>query len=270
MTDTDFEIRGTTAVVTGSSRGIGESISKRFAEQGVDVVVCSRDIDAVTTTADTINSSESTSGSALAVECDVTDWPSVQNLADQAKSAFGAVDILVNNAGVSFQAPFEELSQNAWGTIIDTNLNGVFNCTRIIGDGMIRNDGGGTIINISSVAGRDGAPEMSHYAASKAALDTLTRTLAYEWSQYGIRVNGVAPGLIATEGLKQQMNIDGDDIDLEETDRQIGTPEEIAMVVQFLASNAARYIQGQTIDVEGVPRMAHTRHHDATAYVRGG
>ncbi|MFP8890453.1 SDR family NAD(P)-dependent oxidoreductase [Natrialbaceae archaeon A-CW2] len=260
MAGQEFDIDGETAIVTGASSGIGRAIAERYAENGVDVVVCARSVDDLEAVADDINESDAP-GEALAVECDITDWNAVEAMAEATVEAFGGIDILVNNAGASFRAPFEEFSQNAWRTIVNINLNGTFNCTQVVGEYM-REAGSGTIINVSSVASRDGAPEMAHYAASKAGMNNLTRTLSYEWAKYGIRVNCIAPGLIATEGVESQMGISVGSIDLEEVDRQIGIPDEIATVAQFLASPAARYILGETIVVEGVPRIARTRHHE--------
>jgi len=194
-------------------------------------------------------------------ECDVRDWNAIESLVQATEEEFGRIDVLVNNAGASFESPFEELSQNAWQTIVDINLNGAFNFSRVVGERMINGDGG-TIINISSVAARDGAPMMAHYAAAKSGLNTLTRTLGYEWAKYDIRVNGIMPGLIITEGLESQRGISADDIDTGSVDRQVGTPDELARVAQFLASSGAAYIQGETITVEGVPRIPHTEHHD--------
>ncbi|WP_265112076.1 SDR family NAD(P)-dependent oxidoreductase [Halosolutus halophilus] len=259
MAGTEFDIDGEAAIVTGASSGIGRAIAERYADNGVNVVVCARSVDDLEAVADGINESDRP-GKALAVECDITDWDMVESVAEATIEEFGSIDVLVNNAGASFRAPFEEFSQNAWSTIVDINLNGTFNCIQVVGEYM-REAGDGTIINISSVAGRDGAPDMAHYAASKAGMNNLTRTLAYEWAEYGIQVNCIAPGLIATEGVESQMGISVDDIDLEKTDRQIGVPDEIARVAQFLASPAAQYIQGETITVEGVPRIARTRHH---------
>jgi len=260
MTTTGFKIRGSTAVVTGSSSGIGRAIVERFARDGVDVVVSSRSQENVDPVAESINEAEH-DGSAIALECDVRDWDAVEALVERTTAELGPIDIWVNNAGASFVAPFEDISQNGWKTIIDINLHGAFNCAQVVGDQM-RERGEGTIINISSVAARDGAPKMTHYAASKAGMNNLTRTLAYEWAEYGIRVNGIMPGLIATEGLESQEGIGADDIDRDEVDRQIGTPDELASVAQFLASPAASYVIGETITVEGVPRIARTSHHE--------
>jgi NAD(P)-dependent dehydrogenase (short-subunit alcohol dehydrogenase family) len=255
-----YEVAGETAVVTGSSTGIGRAIAERFAATGVDVVVTSRDQDRVDAVADDLNDQEYP-GEAIAVECDVREWEAIESLVEVTEDELGPIDVLVNNAGASFEAPFEELSRNAWRTIVDINLNGAFNFSRVVGDQMMEH-GGGTIINISSVAARDGAPMMSHYASAKSGLNTLTRTLGYEWAEYDINVNGIMPGLILTEGLASQRSIDADDIDVDSVDRQIGLPDEVATVVQFLASPAARYVQGETVVVEGVPRIPHTEHHD--------
>jgi len=200
-------------------------------------------------------------GDAIPIVCDVTERDSIEALLERATETFGPIDILVNNAGASFTAPFEDISENGWKTILDINLSGAVNCSQIIGEQM-RTRGQGTIINISSVAARDGSPEMAHYGAAKAGMNNLTRTLAYELNEDGIRTNGIMPGLVATEGLKSQIGIGAEDIDESMVDRQIGTPTEIASVVQFLASPAARYILGETIAVEGVPRIARTRHHE--------
>jgi NAD(P)-dependent dehydrogenase (short-subunit alcohol dehydrogenase family) len=260
MTTELFDVEGTTAVVTGSSTGIGRAIAERFAADGVDVVVSSRDQDRVDSVAADINDSDRP-GRALPVACDVREWDAIEALVEATEAELGSIDVLVNNAGASFEAPFEELSRNAWGTILDINLNGAFNCSRIVGDRMIEGDGG-HIVNISSVAARDGAPMMTHYAAAKSGLNSLTRTLGHEWAKYDIGVNGIMPGLVVTEGLESQRGISASDVDTDAVDRQIGLPEEIASVVQFLVSPAASYVQGETIVVEGVPRIPHTDHHD--------
>jgi NAD(P)-dependent dehydrogenase (short-subunit alcohol dehydrogenase family) len=158
-------------------------------------------------------------------------------------------------------APFEEISENGWKTIVDINLHGAFNCTQVVGERMREGDGG-AVINVSSVAARDGAPGMTHYAAAKSGLNNLTWTLGHEWAKYGIRVNGVMPGLVATEGLESQEGIAADDIDRDEVDREIGLPDEVATVVQFLASPAASYVQGQTVVAGGVPRIPRTSLHE--------
>ncbi|MFT4947231.1 MAG: 3-oxoacyl-[acyl-carrier protein] reductase [Natronomonas sp.] len=258
--DTDeFDIRGSTAVVTGSSSGIGQAIVERFADQGVDVVVTSRELDNIEPVAEAINESDR-AGTALPIACDIRDWQAIESLIEETTETLGPIDVWVNNAGASFMAPFEEISENGWKTIVDINLNGTFNCTQLVGEEM-RSNGGGTIVNISSVAARDGAPRMTHYAAAKSGMNTLTRTLAYEWAEYDVRINGIMPGLVATEGLRSQEGIAADDIDQTTVHREIGLPDEIATVVQFLASPAASFMQGETVVAEGIPRIPRTSLH---------
>lgn len=259
MTTEDFSVDGDVAVITGSSSGIGRAIAERYAADGVDVVVSSRDQNAVDDVAEAINDSDA-SGTAIGVRCDVRDWEAIEALVATTEERLGPIDVLVNNAGASFESPTMELSENAWATIVEINLNGAFNFARIVGERM-RDGNGGTILNISSVAGRDGIPGMAHYSAAKAGMNNLTRTLGYEWAPFGIRVNGIMPGLVSTEGVESQLGISVADIDRTVVDRQIGTPDEIAALAQFLASPAASYIQSETVVAEGVPRIAKTEHH---------
>ena len=249
MTTEQFSVAGDTALVTGASSGIGREIAERFADDGAEVVVCSREQDNVDPVADGI---EDAGGSALAVECDVRERDSVEALVEATVEEFGGLDTLVNNAGASFMANFEGISENGWKTIVDINLHGTYHCTQAAGE-VMREAGGGTIVNFASVAGQEGAPYMSHYAAAKAGVVNLTSTLAYEWADDGVRVNCIAPGFVATPGVASQMGVTADDIDREEVDRKIGTSEEIADVTQFLASPAASYLTGETITARGVP-----------------
>jgi 3-oxoacyl-[acyl-carrier protein] reductase len=249
MTTEQFSVDGDTALVTGASSGIGRAIAERFADDGAEVVVCSREQDNVDPVADEIADS---GGSALAVECDVRERDSVEALFEATVEEFGGLDTLVNNAGASFMANFEGISENGWKTIVDINLHGTYHCTQAAGE-VMREAGSGKIVNFASVAGQEGAPFMSHYAAAKAGVVNLTSTLAYEWADDGVRVNCVAPGFVATPGVESQMGVTADEIDREEVDRKIGTSEEIADVTQFLASPASSYLTGETITARGVP-----------------
>ena len=253
MTNQRFDLTGETAIVTGASSGIGKTIAEQFASEGADVVVCSREIDNVDPVAAGIEESER-SGRALAVECDVTDREAVEALVDATAEEFGGVDVLVNNAGASFMADFEEISPNGWETIVDINLTGTFHCTQVAGERM-REDGGGVVINVASVAGQRGSPRMSHYGAAKAGVINLTKTLSHEWAGDGVRVNCIAPGFVATPGVESQMGVSADEIDRSEVERRIGTTEEIADLAQFLASPASSYVVGETVTAAGVPRI---------------
>ncbi|SEO09086.1 NAD(P)-dependent dehydrogenase, short-chain alcohol dehydrogenase family [Halorientalis persicus] len=245
-----FAVEGQTALITGASQGIGRSIAERFADDGADVVICSREQEKVDEVAEGINAEDG--GECLAIECDVTDRDAVDALVEATVEEFGGVDILVNNAGASFMANFEGISENGWKTIVDINLHGTYHCTQAAGEVMREGDGG-VIVNFSSVAGNRGAPFMSHYAAAKAAVSNLTSTLAFEWAEDDVRVNCIAPGFVATPGVESQMGVSADDIERSEVDRQIGVEEEIADLAQFLASDASSYITGETITAKGVP-----------------
>jgi NAD(P)-dependent dehydrogenase (short-subunit alcohol dehydrogenase family) len=251
-----FGVDGRTAIVTGASSGIGKAIAERFAADGTDVVVCSREQDNVDPVAEEIEDSDR-DGRVLAVECDVTDRDAVEALVDATVEEFGGVDVLVNNAGASFMAPFEVISENGWETIVDINLHGTYHCTQVAGEQM-REDGGGAVINLASVAGQKGSPHMSHYGAAKAGVINLTSTLAFEWAGDDVRVNCIAPGFVATPGVESQMGVSAEDIDRESVERRIGTAEEIADLAQFLASPAASYVVGETITAAGVPDILET------------
>jgi 3-oxoacyl-[acyl-carrier protein] reductase len=244
----NFAVTGT-AVVTGASSGIGRAVAERFAADGADVVVCSREQDNVDPVAEGIRED---GGSALAVECDVTDRDAVDALVEATVEEFGGLDVLVNNAGASFVAGFDDISPNGWDTIMDVNLGGTYHCTHAAAEHL--KDGGGAVVNVASVAGQEGAPYMSHYAAAKAAIINLTRTLAIEWAGDDVRVNCIAPGFVATPGLEAQMGVSADDIERDEVDRRIGVSEEIADAVRFLASPAASFVVGETLTAGGVPQ----------------
>lgn len=254
MTPDRFSVADTTAVVTGSSSGIGRAIVERFAAEGANVVVTSREAENVEPVARLI---ESEGGKAIAVACDVTDRAEVAALVETTVEAFGEIDVLVNNAGASFQAPPEAISENGWKTIVDINLHGTVNCAQLVGERMRQSDGG-RIINVASVAGQHGSSRMSHYGAAKAGVINFTRSVGAAWAEDGVWVNCIAPGLVATEGVRSQMDleVDSETIDRTTPDRTIGRPEEIADIAQFLASPASSYVVGETIPVKGTPRLA--------------
>ncbi|QLD84831.1 SDR family oxidoreductase [Natronomonas halophila] len=255
MPTSQFSVEGRNAIVTGASQGIGKTIAERLAADGANVAICSRAQERVDPVAEGIRDE---GGTALAVECDVRDSESVQAFVDETVEEFGGVDLLVNNAGGEFVAPFEDISENGWKSIVDLNLHGTRHGIQAVGEYMRENDGG-CIINMSSVNGQHAAPHESHYSASKAAIIRLTETLATEWAKYGIRVNCVAPGLIQTPGVAETLGIDEDQMpDREEVDRRIGHTEDIADVVQFLASDAAAFMNGETVTVKGVPRAGNS------------
>jgi NAD(P)-dependent dehydrogenase (short-subunit alcohol dehydrogenase family) len=150
-------------------------------------------------------------------------------------------------------ASFDDISSNGWGTILDINLTGTYHCTQVAADHL--KDGGGTVINLASVAGQRGLPYMSHYGAAKAGVINLTSTLGYEWASAGVRVNCIAPGFVATPGVESQMGVSADDVDRDAVDRRVGTTTEIADIAQFLASDASSFLVGETITAKGMPAV---------------
>ncbi|MEF8791193.1 MAG: SDR family NAD(P)-dependent oxidoreductase [Haloarculaceae archaeon] len=252
-----FSVEGQSVIVTGSSQGIGKVTAERFAEQGANVVVSSRSTEKIEEVVAGIEASDAP-GEAIAVECDVRDRDAVESLVDAAVAEFGSLDTMVNNAGASFMAPFDDISENGWKTIVDINLHGTFHCSQVAGGVMQEQDGGGQIVNLASVAGTEGSPRMSHYGASKAGVVNLTSSLSNEYADHDIRVNCIAPGFVATPGVASQMGVTADEVDRSSVARRMGLPEEISDVIQFLASDASSYLVGETIEVKGVPRIGET------------
>jgi NAD(P)-dependent dehydrogenase (short-subunit alcohol dehydrogenase family) len=256
----EFGVEGKRAIVTGASQGIGRTVAETLATGGADVAICSRSQDRVDPVAEGIND-DPDAGDALAVECNVRERDAVEAFVEATVEELGGVDILVNNAGGEFVAAFDDISPNGWESIIDLNLTGTFHCTQVAGEAMRADDEnpGGTVINMSSVNGQHAAPNESHYSAAKAAIIRLTETLSVEWAGHGIRVNCVAPGLIQTPGVADTLGIDESDMPpRDQIDRRIGHTEDIADVVQFLASPAAAFVDGETYTVKGVPRAGNS------------
>jgi 3-oxoacyl-[acyl-carrier protein] reductase len=236
------------AVITGAGRGIGHAIAVRLASDGARVACVSRSEENAKRTADELNAARSDSAKAYAV--DVADRAAVQKVGAQILEEFGQIDILVNNAGVTRDALAMRMSIEDWDIVINTNLRGAFNFTQAILRSMVKRRSG-RIINISSVIGLIGNAGQTNYAASKAGLIGLTKSLARELASRNITVNAVAPGFITTNmtaGLSDEIkNTIQSKIPLGKT----GTPEDIANAVAFLASVEASYITGQVLCVDG-------------------
>lgn len=248
-------VDGTTVLITGASSGIGEVVAKRFAADGANIVICSRNQKNVDPVAEQIRYSGS---NALAVECDVTDREAVDRLITATVEEFGTVDTLINNAGTRFMSDFDAISEEEWKTVIDVNLHGTYHCTQAAGKHL--KEASGTVINfgLSSAANQRGTPSLSHYSAAKAAVVNLTTTLAYEWADDNVRVNCIAPGFVATPAVETGLGISAAEIDRTEIKRSIALPEEIANIALFLASPDSSHIVGETITVDGVPRIEET------------
>ncbi len=239
---------GQIAIVTGAGRGIGEAIARTFAEEGAKVAVVSRTEANAAKTAEAINASYPDAAKAYAV--DVADFAAVQTLAETILKDFGKVDILVNNAGVTRDGLSMRMSSEDWDVVVDTNLKGAFNFIRAVQRPMAKQRSG-RIINISSVSGIMGNAGQANYAASKAGLIGLTKTVARELAGRDVTVNAVAPGFIQTDMTAALPENIRTSVVAHIPLGRFGAPEDIASAVAYFAGAEAGYITGQTLVVDG-------------------
>jgi 3-oxoacyl-[acyl-carrier protein] reductase len=237
-----------TAIVTGAGRGIGEAIARRLAHNGAHVACVSRTETNAAKTAGAVNAISPNSARPYAV--DVADRKAVSTLCEQILTDFGRVDILVNNAGLTRDGLAMRMSEQDWDLVLDTNLKGAFNFIQGVMRPMIKQRSG-RIINISSVAGLTGNAGQANYAASKAGLIGLTKSLARELASRAITVNAVAPGFITTDMTTVLPDNVKTAVLAQIPMARFGDPEDIAAAVAFLASPEAKYITGQTLTVDG-------------------
>ncbi len=245
-----FDLAGTVAVVTGGARGIGRAIAQALAAHGAAVAVCGRTVGALESVAADIRAQ---AGRAVAIRADVTRDDDVAQLRDIVLAKFGHIDVLVNNAGVDpHYASLEHTSDADWRQIIDVNLTGVYRCCRVLGTTMIPR-GNGSIINISSIAGHIGLKRQVPYAASKGGVEQLTRALAHDWAEHGIRVNAIAYGFVETDltaGVVTHPHI-GARLRARIPLNRFGTLDDVPGAAVFLASRAASYVTGHSLLVDG-------------------
>ncbi len=245
-----FALTDKVAVVTGSGRGIGKGIALGFADVGADVVVSARSAAEIEAVAAEIRGK---GRRALAVPTDTRNIDQVKNMVDRAIAEFGKIDILVNNAGGAFGAPFLQVSENAWDAVIRENLKSVFLCTKAVVEGMVRQSGG-SIINVSSLAGQVPYPNWSAYGAAKAGVLNLTQTLAVELGPHNIRANAILPAYVETEYLRQRHEEEPETwqrrLDMLPIGR-FGKPEDVAATAIYLASEASSFVTGATILFSG-------------------
>ena len=245
-------MNGKTALVTGGSRGIGRAIALKLAERGANVAILYAGNE--TAANDTVAAIEAAGVRALAVKCDVSDFDQVQSAVGQVKQAFGGVDILVNNAGITCDKLALRMSPEDFNKVLAVNLNGAFHTIRVLYADFMRRRSG-RIINIASVAGVMGNAGQANYAASKAGVIGLTKSIARELASRGVTCNAIAPGFIETD-MTAKMNPQT----LETAARAIpmgrlGRAEEVAALAAFLAGDEASYITGAVIQVDGGMNM---------------
>ena len=242
-----MELAGRVALVTGAAQGIGKAISLLLAKQGADIVVSDVNLEKATETAKEI---ETMGRKAMAVRVDVSKLEDVDQMVDAILKQLGKIDILVNNAGITRDKLILRMSEEDWDAVLNVNLKGTFNCTRAVVRHMAKQRYG-KIVSIASVTGEMGNAGQVNYAASKAGVIGLTKTIAREFAQRGINVNAVAPGYIQTpmtdvlpekvkEELKRLIPMD-----------RLGQPGDVAEAVLFLVSERSSYITGQVLNVNG-------------------
>lgn len=245
-----IDLAGKTALVTGASRGIGQAIALGFADAGADVAISARTVDALEKLREDI---EAMGRRCLVVPADVTDRTAVIQMVDAALTALGRLDVVVNNAGgTAFMVPFTDLRFVGWEKVMRLNVDSVLHVCQAVGPHMIER-GAGSIINVASVAALGGTPTLVPYGASKAAVVSLTRSLAMEWGYAGVRVNALCPGWTATE-LNRHLWEDPSASAALTSGVPMGRWARAAEMVGpavFLASDAASFVSGQTLVVDG-------------------
>lgn len=246
-----FSLNGKVALITGGGRGLGEQIAQAYTEAGAKVVLCSRRVENCEKVAEELTAA---GAEAVAMQLDVTQPDSVQEVVAKAVEHFGHVDVLVNNSGASWGAPALEMPYDAWMKVIQTNLTGTFLMSQAVGNQM-KELGGGKIVNIASVAGMRGSfPESLDavgYSASKGGIITLTKDLAVKWARYNIFVNAIAPGFFPTKMTKHVLEKAGSAITMFTPLQRVGGERDLQGAALYFATAASDFVTGQTLAVDG-------------------
>jgi len=250
-----LDFTGKVAIVTGGATGIGYATALQFARLGASVVICSRTVDELEAAAARITAESGKR--CLAVPTDVKDEAACVALVERTMAEFGRIDVLVNNAGGTRMGPLETIPTRGWDSIFDLNTKSAYILTREAGKHMIAQKSG-AIVNISSGAGVNGVKGGAHYSAAKAALQMFTKVTAAEWGRFGVRANCVAAGAIASERVSEAWKVAGlkeDEMGAAMPLGRLGTPDDMANMIVFFASDASSYISGETISVCGGPNI---------------
>lgn len=255
MSANPYDLTGRVAIVTGGGTGIGAATARLLARHGANVVIASRSADELEKTAAAIR--ETSGRRCVAIPTDVKEEEQVVRMVQRTIDELGRIDILVNNAGGTRMGPLSGLTTKAWDASFGLNVRSAYFCTREVGRHLMAQRSG-AIVNISSGAGINGVKGGAHYSSSKAALQMFTKVTAAEWGRYGIRVNCIAVGLVASERAVDAWRVAKLDQSAMAASVPLGrpgTPDEVANAIHFLASDAASYISGQTFAVDGGPHM---------------
>jgi NAD(P)-dependent dehydrogenase (short-subunit alcohol dehydrogenase family) len=246
-----FDLSGKVAIVTGGGSGIGRQMAEGLAEAGADLVVCARKAERCEYAAGELRER---GVRALGLGCDVRDPEQVQAVVHRTVHELGGVDVLVNNAGTVWGAPPEDMPLEGWQKVVDVNLTGVFLFAQAAGRVMIER-GGGSIVNIASVAGLHGAPpevvSTVVYHATKGGVIAFTRDLAWKWARHGIRVNAIAPGWFPSDMSKFVLDSQGEELTRRIPLGRFGGPDDLKGAIVFLASQASAFVTGHTLVVDG-------------------
>jgi len=242
-------LSGKIALITGSARGIGKAIALELANHGAKIVI--NDILSKNEIDKTLEEVRKSSNQTIGIRADITIFDEVESMVKEIINKFGKIDILVNNAGIIRDSLLIRMKEEDWDAVININLKGTFNCSKTVAKYMMRQKSGGKIVNISSVIGLVGNIGQANYAASKAGIIGFTKSTAKELALRNINVNAIAPGFIETDMTKKLPEKVRQDLQQQIPLKRLGTVEDVAKTVYFLVSDAANYITGQVINIDG-------------------